>query len=61
MTDKTKRMLKIETYWDDYSAEAEFIEQDNRYWCVRLKGFFADFELAEIVKALKSANRAGRL
>ena len=59
--DKTKRMLKIEAYWEEYSPDVEFIEQDNNYWCVRLSGFFSDFELHEITKTLKAANKAGAL
>jgi hypothetical protein len=59
--DKTKRMLKIEAYWEEQHRTVEFEEQDAGYWHVYVKGYFADHELHEIVKALKAANKAGVL
>ena len=59
--DKPKRLTKLEKYWEDYTGTVEFNEQDSGNWCVYISGFFADFELAEITKALKAANKAGAL
>ena len=61
MTDKPKRLQKLEAYWEDYTATVEFNEQDSVNWCVYISGFFSDFELYEITKALKAANKAGKL
>ena len=62
MTDKPKRLQKLEDRWRD--DEAGTVEFDNGFdgeWMVYMDGLFADFELHEIVKALKSANKAGKL
>ena len=62
MTDKTKRMLKIEDYWQSRGGPfVNFHEQDKGHWCVDISGCFADFEIKEIANALKAANKAGRL
>ena len=58
---KPKRLQKLEAYWADSSQQVLFEEQDAGYWAVRLDGFFADFEIHEIVKALRAVNKAGRL
>ena len=58
---KPKRLQKLENHWADSSQEVAFEEQDLGYWCVYIKGFLAAHELAEIAKALKAANKAGRL
>jgi len=58
---KPKRMQKIEAAYEDRVVGVEFEEMDAGYWSVCLMGYFADHELAEIVKALKAANKAGRL
>ena len=57
-----KRLQKIEDYWQSRGGPfVSFHEQDAGYWCVDIEGCFADFELHEIVKALKAANKAGKL
>ena len=58
---KPARLSKLEQYWQDSSQQVCFEEQDSGYWAVWLDGFFADFEIKEIAKALKAANKAGRL
>ena len=58
---KPKRMQKLEDAYQDRVVEVMFEEMDVGYWSVYLKGYFADHELAEITKALKAANKAGRL
>jgi len=58
---KPKRLAKLEAYWADSPQEVLFEEQDVGYWCVFINGYLASHELAEIVKALKAANKAGRL
>jgi hypothetical protein len=59
--EKPKRLQKLESYWADQQRAVEFEEQDEGYWHVLVKGYFADHELHEIVKALKAANKAGVL
>ena len=61
MNDKPKRLEKLEAYWQDSPQEVKFEEQDVGFWCVYINGYLASHELAEIVKALKAANKAGRL
>jgi len=58
---KPKRLQKLEEYWLSRGASVHFHEQDTGYWCVDIEGCFADFELHEIVKALKAVNKAGKL
>ena len=58
---KPKRLQKLEAYWEDQVREVKFEESDAGYWEVYIKGFFADFEIAEIANALKAANKAGKL
>ncbi len=53
---KPKRLQKIEDYWQDQHRQVYFEEPDAGYWHVYVKGFFADFELAEIAEALKLCN-----
>ena len=51
-----------EDYWLERGGPfVAFHEQDEGYWCVDIKGCFADYELHEIVKALKAVNKAGKL
>ena len=61
MTDKPKRLEKLEEHWTEQVREVTFEESDAGYWHVYIKGFFADFEIAEIARALKAANKAGKL
>jgi len=61
MNDKPKRMQKIEAEYEDRVVEVMFEEMDAGYWSVYISGYFADHELHEITKALKAANKAGRL
>jgi hypothetical protein len=61
MSDKPKRLEKLEQYWREQHREVEFFEADESYWHVLIRGYFADYELHEIVKALKAANKAGVL
>ena len=61
MNDKPKRMQKLEDAYEDRVVEVMFEEMDAGYWSVYLDGYFADHELHAIVKALKAANKAGRL
>ena len=58
---KPKRLQKLEEYYADQYREVKFEESDAGYWHVYIKGFFADFEIAEIARALKAANKAGAL
>ena len=59
---KPKRLQKLEEYWLSRGGPfVHFHEQDAGYWCVDIEGCFADFELHEIVKALKAVNKAGKL
>ena len=58
---KPKRLSKLEAAYENRVVEVMFEEMDAGYWSVYLKGYFADHELAEITKALKAANKAGRL
>ena len=58
MNPKPERLEKLENYWLERGGPfVAFHEQDEGYWCVDIKGCFADYELHEIVKALKQANR----
>ena len=63
MTDKPKRLQKLEDLWrDDDAGTVEFDNGFDGEWMVYIKsGHFADFELHEIVKALRAANKAGKL
>ena len=61
MNDKPKRLEKLESYWQYSPQEVKFEEQDVGFWCVYINGYLASHELAEIVKALKAANKAGVL
>ena len=55
---KPARLQKLEDYWLERGGPfVAFHEQDEGYWCVDVKGCFADCELHEIVKALRAANR----
>ena len=57
---KTTRLSKLEAYWESRgSAYVSFRESD--HWYVILDGAFDDHELVEIYRALKAANKAGRL
>ena len=58
---KPKRMQKLEAAYEDRYVDVRFEETDRSNWSIYLKGHFADHELAEITKALKAANKAGRL
>ena len=59
---KPARLQKLEAYWEKrLGPTVHFHEQDAGYWCVDIEGCFADFELHEIVKALKAVNKAGKL
>ena len=58
---KPKRLEKLEDHWADQHRAVKFEESDAGYWHVYIKGFFADFEIAEIARALKAANKAGKL
>ena len=58
---KPKRLQKIEDY---YQESARVVLFDNRFggeWTVDIRGHFADFEIDEINRALKSVNKAGKL
>jgi len=60
MTDKPKRLQKLEDRWRDDDAGTV----DNEFggeWMVYVSGHFAGFELHDLVKALKAANKAGKL
>ena len=61
MTDKPARLEKIENYWEQQFRTVEFEEQDIGSWVVVIRGCFADYELHEVVKALKAVNKAGKL
>jgi len=62
MTDKPKRLEKLEDRWrDDEAGTVEFDNEFGGEWMVYVSGHFAVFELHEIVKALKAANKAGKL
>ena len=62
MTDKPKRLQKLEDRWrDDDAGTVEFDNGFSGEWMVYVSGHFAVFELHEIVKALKAANKAGPL
>ena len=54
---KPKRLEKLEEYWAEQHRAVKFEESDAGYWHVYISGFFADFELAEITRTLKQANR----
>ena len=54
---KPKRLQKIEDYYKDSERTVEFEESDAGYWMVLLRGVFQDFELAEMNRTLKQANR----
>ena len=57
---KPKRLQKLEDYWQARgSAYVDFRESD--HWYVILDGAFDYHELVEIYRALKAANKAGRL
>ena len=58
---KPARLDKLEEYWKDSHRKVEFEEQDIGSWVVVIQGCFADYELHEIVKALKAVNKAGKL
>ena len=59
---KPARLQKLEDYWLERGGPfVAFHEQDEGYWCVDIKGCFADYELHEVVKALKAVNKAGKL
>ena len=58
---KPKRLQKLEDAYQERYVDVSFGFKDFDEWTVYLRGYFADFELHEIVKALKSANKAGRL
>jgi len=58
---KPARLSKLESYWQDSPQEVRFEEQDVGFWCVYIQGYLAAHELAEIVRALKAVNKAGRL
>ena len=58
---KPKRLEKLEEYWYDDFRTVLFEESDANYWMVQIKGIFQDFEMAEITRALKAANKAGKL
>ena len=54
---KPKRLEKLEAYYQDSARVVLF---DNRFggeWMVDIKGCFAGFEIADIARALKVANR----
>jgi len=62
MTDKPKRLEKLEDRWrDDDAGTVEFDNGFSGEWMVHMDGHFADFEIKEIANALKAANRAGKL
>ena len=58
---KPKHLEKLEEYYQDSARVVLF---DNRFggeWMVDIRGHFADFEIDEINRALKSVNKAGKL
>ena len=58
---KPNRLERLEEYFQDSARVVLF---DNRFggeWMVDIRGHFADFEIDEINRALKSVNRAGKL
>ena len=62
MTDKPKRLQKLEDRWrDDDAGTVEFDNDFSGEWMVYVSGHFADFEVKEIANALKAANKAGKL
>jgi len=58
---KPDRLVKLEEYWYDDMRTVLFEESDANYWMVQIKGIFQDFELAEIARALRAVNKAGKL
>ena len=61
MNQKPSRLLKLEAYYQDSARVVLF---DNRFggeWMVDIRGHYADFEIDEINRALKSVNKAGKL
>jgi hypothetical protein len=58
---KPARLSKLEAYWEERYCKVEFHEQDEGSWCVEIQGWYAAHELAEIAKALRAVNKAGRL
>ena len=58
---KPARLAKLEAAYEDRVVAVMFEEMDAGYWSVYLDGYFADHELAEIAKALRAVNKAGRL
>ena len=59
---KPARLDKLEKYWAERGGPfVAFHEQDEGYWCVDIKGCFADFEIKEIYRALMAANRLNPL
>ena len=54
---KPDRLVKLEDFYKDSERTVEFEESDAGYWMVLLRGVFQDFELAEMNRTLKQANR----
>jgi len=62
MTDKPKRLQKLEDRWrDDDAGTVEFDNGFSGEWMVYVSGRFSCGEIYDIVKALKAANKAGKL
>jgi len=61
MTEKPARLERLEEYFQDSARVVLF---DNRFggeWMADIRGHFADFEIDEINRAMKSVNKAGKL
>ena len=61
MTDKPARLLKLEDYYQESARVVLFDNEFDGEWMVDIRGHFADFEIDEINRALKSVNKAGKL
>ena len=58
---KPKHLSQIEEHYKDSARSVVFDNMFGGEWMVDIQGCFADFELHEIVKALRAVNKAGKL
>ena len=61
MNDKPKRLSKLEDAWQKRGSAYVSFREVNGHWYVTLDGEYDHHELVEIYRALKAANKAGRL
>ena len=58
---KPKRLSQIEDYYQDSSRIVKFDNEFDGEWMVDIRGTFSTVEFDEINRALKAANKAGKL